>query len=417
MTVREKIRKIFGSRAFYIIFSLLASFTIWLYVAYVENPDVTVSVNNIKVEFLNKDYLTDKALIITKLNSNTVSLKFQGRRNTVSKLTGSSLKVTADLSEVKSSGIYQLPYTITYPIEISPSQLTITGRSFEYITVTVDSLVKKDIPVRASYDGGVAEGYQADPIEVSPTSISISGPKHIVSSVSYAAVTVMRQNISKTVEDELPITLMDENGNKVQSDNLILSQKTAHIVIPVDMVKSVPLTVNLTPGACADQTNTVCTVTPPDISLSGDAETLGSLNQIVLGTIDLSQFVTSTTQTFKIALPNGTTNLSGTTEATVEVTINGLDSKHLSATNIQVINISNGYTANILTTSLDVVLRGKAEALALVTPDRIRITADISDLGTSTGTYSVLAKVNIDGDTSGIGAVGEYKISVEILQS
>lgn len=414
---RDKIKKAFGSRTFYIIFSLLASFTIWLYIAYVENPDTPVSINNIKVEFINKDYLTDRSLVITKISPDTVSLRILGRRNAVSMLSNSNIKLTANLTEIKSAGEYKIPYSITYPPDINASSLIITRRSTVYITVTVDSLVSKEVPVKAIYEGGVAEGYQAEPAEVTPGTVTVSGPRNTVSKVAYAAVTVQRQNISKTVEEELQLALYDEDGKKIEDEALVLSQETAHVTIPVVMVKTVPLTVNLAPGASADQTNTIWTITPAEISLSGDAETLNSLNHILLGTIDLSQFLLSTTQTFKIAIPNGTVNLTGETEARVDVTINGLDSKHVNATNIQVINVANGYTANVITTSLDVLLRGKSAALDAILPENIRVTADLSDLGASTGIFSVLAKINVDGDTTGVGAIGEYRITVEILQS
>jgi YbbR domain-containing protein len=157
-------------------------------------------------------------------------------------------------------------------------------------------------------------------------------------------------------------------------------------------------------------------VTPSSISISGDAETLTNLNQIVLGTIDLSQFLNATTQTFKIALPNGTTNLTGTTEATVNVTISGLDSQHMNASNIQVSNVPAGYTATAVTANVDVVLRGKTDALLKITPDNVRIVADLSQLGETTGIYSVLAKVYVDGDMTGVGAIGEYKITVSIIK-
>lgn len=415
--LRDKIKKAFGSKTFYVIFSLLASFTIWLYIAYVENPDIPVNINNIKVEFINEDYLTDRSLVITKINPDTVSLRIQGRRNTVSMLSNSNIKLTANLTEIKSAGEYKIQYDIIYPPDINPSSLNITRRSTFYITVTVDTLVSKEVQVKAIYEGGVAEGYQAEPAEVTPGTITVSGPKNIVSKVAYAAVNVQRQNISKTVEEELQLALYDEDNQKIEEDALVLSQETAHVTIPVVMVKTVPLTVNLTPGACADHTNTVWAITPAEISLSGDVETLNSLNHILLGTIDLSQFLVSTTQTFKIAIPNGTVNLTGETEARVDVKINGLDSKHVTATNIQVINVASGYTANVITTSLDVLLRGRGAALEAVLPENVRVTADLSDLGSSTGIFSVLAKVYVDGDTTGVGAIGEYRITVEILPS
>lgn len=412
-----RVRRIFGSRAFYIVFSLLASFTIWLYVAYIENPDVAVNVKGIKVEFINQDYVTDRDLVITDSQTDTVSLRFTGKRNTVSKLTNTNLTATVDLADIKTTGVFQLAYTIVYPLDVNATSLMISNRSVDYISVTVDKLAEKDIPVKGTLDGGIAEGYQAEPIELNPNTVKVYGPQEILSRLSYAWVSVKRDNISKTFEDELPFTLFDEAGHEISSDSLTFSQDTIHVKIPVVMIKSVPLTVNLTPGAGANDTNAVCTITPSVITVSGDAEILNSLNQILLGTIDLSKFLNSTTEIFQIVLPNNTANLTGTTAATVTVTVSGLESEHLSATNIQVTNVKAGYTAEVVTQSLDVILRGTATELSKVTASNIRVAADLSDFDATTGTYSVLAKVYVDGALKNVGAVGEYKVTVKIRKA
>ena len=68
-----------------------------------------------------------------------------------------------------------------YPINVAESSVSVTARSADTIIVVVDNLVKKDIPVRGKYDGGVAEGYRAEPIEISPSVITVSGPQEIIS--------------------------------------------------------------------------------------------------------------------------------------------------------------------------------------------------------------------------------------------
>lgn len=416
MMLRERINRIFASRIFFIVFSVLASITIWLYVAYIENPDVAVNVKGVKVEVLNQDYVTDRDLVITAINTDTITIRFTGKRNTVSQLTNSNISTSVDLSEIKTTGVFQLPYTISYPLDVNPTTLSISSRSVDYITVTVDKLVKKEIPVRGTYDGGVAEGYQAEPIELTPTAITVSGPQEKIDKISYAWVSVHRENISKTVEDNLRYTLMDADGHEVLSDQLTFSQETIKVVIPVLMIKSVPLTVNLTNGASANELNTVVEITPSTISVSGDAETLNSLNQILLGTIDLTKILTSTTETFQIVLPNDTANLTGTLTATVVVTITGLESAHLTTTNIQTANVSPGYSAEIVTQRLDILLRGTAEELEDLTSSNISVVADLSNFENTTGTYSVLAKVYINGDAGNAGAIGDYKVTVTITK-
>jgi len=410
-TIKEKLSKAFSSRAFYIVFSLLASFAIWLYVAYAENPDVTAGISGIRVELRNSDYLTDRGLVVTYVSADTLSLRFVGKRNVVSILSKENITASVDLSEIKRAGTYSLPYTVRYPINVAESSVSVTARSADTILVVVDNLVKKDIPVRGVYDGGVAQGYRAEPMEISPSVITVSGPQAVISRVAYGWVKVLRENISKTVEESVPVLLMDENGEEVKSDFVTLSQNTVEVIIPVFMVKDVPLTVNITPGAGADERNTVVIITPSYVTLSGDAETLNALNKIVLGTIDLKSFAQSITQSFTIAIPNNTQNLTGTTEATVTVSVEGLETRRVTTTNIQMTNQTEGYHYAIVTLSLDVLLRGVPDELEAVEPDNVRVVADLSALGATVGTYTVPAKVYVDGKEN-VGAVGSYTVTV-----
>jgi YbbR domain-containing protein len=423
--VKEHIKKAFSSRVFYMVFSLLASVAVWLYVSYIENPDITVTVRNVKLELLNEDYLADKGLIITKINTDTVTLRFTGKRNIVTRLTDSNVTASVNLTEIKEKGVKYLGYTINYPIDINPSSF-VTAKSVDYITIAVDNLVSKEIPVKGSYDGGVAEGYQAEPMELTPSVITVSGPEEVLSEISYAWVPVLRENLSKTVDEKLLFTLMDISGHEVKSDKLSLNQDTVNVVIPVFKIKEIPLTVNLIFGAGSDLTNTDVKISPPVISVSGEAETLDEINQIPLGTgaVDTTKFLNAKTFEFPIVLPNGTKNLAGINEATVTVTINGLESIHVTTENIDVTNETPGYSAEVITKSLDLLIRGPAADIEKITPDEngntkipvsYRVVADLSELGNTVGTYSVLAKVYVDGDVD-VGAVGEYKVTVVITK-
>ena len=208
MMIKEKINNALRSRAFYIVFSILASFALWTYVAYIENPDVTVPVSGIKVEFVGEDSLTENDLIITGVDTDRVMLRFTGSRNNVSQLSSTNLTVTVDLSNVNVAGVNQLPYTVNYPDNVSASDIFISGASVDYITVTVEKLVKTTVAVRGAYNGGVEDGFEAEPLEFDPEEITVSGPESVISEISYAWIEIERDNLSKTLVIEMPYTLM-----------------------------------------------------------------------------------------------------------------------------------------------------------------------------------------------------------------
>ena len=141
------------------------------------------------------------------------------------------------------------------------------------------------------------------------------------------------------------------------------------------------------------------------------------MNKINLATIDLTDFSVSFTDTFTIPIDNELRNTTGVTEAKVTVEIVGLETRSFKVTNISQINLKEGYTANIITQSLDVTLRGTPEALEQIKDENIRAVADLSDLSESTGTYMPKVRIYVDGFTD-VGALkvngSDYTISVEI---
>ena len=140
---------------------------------------------------------------------------------------------------------------------------------------------------------------------------------------------------------------------------------------------------------------------------------LDGINKIVLDTIDLTQFSSSYTDEYVIPVDNNIKNLTGTSTAKVTVQVTGLTTKVFRISNISCINVSDGYEVEILSQSIDVTLRGREDDLGQLKDSSIRAVADLSDYKESNGTYMPVVKIYIDGFT-GVGALGENKISVEI---
>lgn len=253
----------------------------------------------------------------------------------------------------------------------------------------------------------------AGPFEFDPETITVSGPEDVISQISEALVVVRRENLQKTVSGMMKYVFIDENGNTIESEAIKVDTDTVSVTLPIYMIKDVVLSVGLIEGGGATSANTVVTVNPEVVMLSGDPAILSGINTITLGTIDISDFEYSYTNDYTIAIPNGVENLSGEIEATVTVTIKGLETKRILATRIEMINVPEGFTANAITTYKEVTIRGPAEIVELIDAHNIRIVADLSALGQTTGRYSVPARVDIDG-YSEAGAVGKYNIVVSL---
>jgi len=133
---------------------------------------------------------------------------------------------------------------------------------------------------------------------------------------------------------------------------------------------------------------------------------LGKLNQIVVATIDLSGFATSYEKTVTIPLENDLRNLSGVTEATVRVSVRGLATEKITATNITTTGTTR--SVEIMTT---VTVRAPEDVISQITAENVRVVVDLTNYKATSGTVAVPAKIYVDG-FSNAGAVGEYVVNV-----
>ena len=147
--------------------------------------------------------------------------------------------------------------------------------------------------------------------------------------------------------------------------------------------------------------------------VSGIQSDLEGLKEISLGDIDLSDVYGTNTFVKEIELAPELTNVSGITEVTVTVTIQGLATRTMKVDNIEIINTPSGYEAEAITKSCSILIRGPEEEVNKVTESQLRIVADLSNTDPSTGSRTVPVKVYLDG-SSEVGVVGDYSISVSL---
>lgn len=416
--MRKRFSAIFNTRAFYLVFSFITAVALWAYVGYGENEDEAVTVNGVLIEYINADDLAEHDLVLTNVDHTSVNLRLSGKRNTVLGLNNKNVSVVVDLAEIvehsATTGSYQLRCQVYYPDDIDSDDVSVAYSSSDYVSVTVEKLVTATLKIDAIYDGGPAEGYSAQPVELSEDHVTVSGPDSLISQIKKVEARFSAYDFSSEVKQDVPLTLLDSNGTPVATDDLSLEFSSVTAVIPVLMVKEIPLEISFTNCNSADygpSGNISYKIDPPTVTLSGDAEVLRDINVINLGTIDLMSFNLTYNDVMSIKIPNGVTNMTGTSTADVTVNISGVDITRLSVTTITYKNETNGLYYKIITQSLDVTLRGSEASLAAVAPNNIRIVADLAELGNATGIFSAPAKVYIDG-YSDVDATGTYKVTV-----
>ena len=414
MSTRSRMKKIYNSKACWMIVSLLASLAIWVYVTSVETDESKTTFRGVKVELVGEDILRDsKNLVVTDMDTSTVTVEVVGPRRIIGSLSSDQLVAQVDVSKLSRAAYTSQQYTIVYPDGTDTSKLSESRRTPETINFMVSAQTSKSIQVRGSFDGSLAEGYTAEMPVFEPSTITITGSEAYLKDVEYAWVTFGKENVDSTYSVETGFTLMDANNEPCSTTGISFSTDVVTATLPLLTLKEVNLDVNIIEGAGATKANTKITIDPVSVTLAGDSALLAGMNKIILATIDLTDFSSTFTETYTIPIDNELKNTTGITKATVTVEIVGLETKTFRVTNFSCINATEGYEADIITESKEITLRGTPEALAQIKAENIRAVADLTDYKESTGTYMPQVRVYVDGFTD-VGAIGENTISIEI---
>ncbi len=409
------------ANALYILISVLVAIAIWIYVDSSGNGgsayETTVSVENIPVEFYGEDtYLADKGLMLLDDTESTVSVEVSGSKTALMKLDVSAIRVRADVSDITATGTQSISWRVIFPTSFDSSNVSYKPKkpSTYAVSVNVGELYRKSVDVRCDIQGAVAEGYIAGEVQCQPNVLELRGQQAEVEKISYAKVVLPIDNIRETTTQTLTYKLYDENDREVDSVNVHPVTDRIQVVLPVNVIKELPLVINFVEAPGSRVANLDYTIEPLSVTVSGDAALLRDVDSIVLEeSFDLESFSGEATYNYQITLPDGCENLSGVTRATLKIRYKDLVTATVTTSRIEYENAPEGKTVTVLTSDLPVTLRGTSADVNAVTPEDVILLADLRDVSSASGSYTVPVEVRVD--TNGdVGVVGTYQIRITI---
>lgn len=398
-----------------ILLAMLISVFLWLYVVTVVDPNDTKVVYSVPVTYENMTSLTDNSLVMTSGQNATVTLKFYGRRSDLNDLTSESLTVTADVSRIKSEGEQNLSYTVTLPDSVSDNNVQLTERTPSRLTVDVERAVEKQVDVEVDISNEVADGYVADleAMKISPETITVFGPEAEVSRIDSARVSLDIGGVTETVDNSFPYQLVDSDGNAVDTTNFRCSADAVDVMLTVEKYKEIPLTLELKAGGGAKEKNVTVTLSPAYITISGPGAIVDAMDSVSIGTLDLASMTEMTeTKTYDITLPDNVTNVSGQNQVTARIVLNGLSTKTLEVENFSVSHKPDGLNVTIVTTTLEITIRGPSDEIEAISAKDLTVQGDLSDFSQA-GTYKIPVTVTSK-DFPGVGMIGSASITVTL---
>lgn len=399
-------------KVFYILLSVLIASMVWFYVN--NSEEVRINVHSVPVEFLNEDTtLADKGLMLVNGEEDvTVDLQLKVPRRLMFNFDTSQIRLVSDLSSVTYAGKQSVTFNILFPSSISTRDVSVESPTVRTVQVEIGELQKRNIEIRYKVIGNVAEGYIAGAVQLNPAELQIRGQQADIMQVSYAQVTLNIENATSTVVELLDYQLYDYTDQPITNKNIHPTSEQIQVTMPVMTVKDVPLKINFVETAGSRLESFTWSLSHDSITLSGDASQIASIDEIELGTLALEDLRADEVFNYDIPIPEGVNNLSGITSVTLTISASNVETREVEATSFSYENFNGSGEVTIVTSSLPVTLRGTAADLAVISDRQVRVIADLSDIAADSGSYTVPARIVVDGYD--IGAVGSYEVTVRI---
>lgn len=395
---------------------LVIAFGLWLYVVTVVSPESEANYYGIPVVFDGTSQLSDRNLMITSGTDVQVDLHLLGNRTDLNKLDKTNITILADLSYITEPGEHQVKCSISFPS--SAGAIEVLNQEPAYVTIQVSERAQKEVPVHINYTGSVPDNFSADVQNavLDHTTVSVSGPKEVVDQIEYAAITIDLTDRMDTIVETCRHTLCGADGQPIEDvSSITVNVSDIRLTVRVQQIKEVPLVIKVENGGGI--TKDMVTITPDrtTITLSGNRTDLESIQEIVLGTINLGELTEDTKMlTFDIVIPDNITNVTGASQVNVEIKMPEMETLTYQVTSFQLTGVPDGRYVEIKTETLLVKVRGPVELLKELDVSKIWVVVDCRNQTLLDNTHNTLiATVSVPG-VEGVGPIGEYRVTAYV---
>ena len=229
--------RVLESKWFYMVVSILLAVVFWSYVRTEQDVEQEFTLRGVPIQVTGENILENQNMTVAGLSQKTVSLRLSCPISVERQLSNRNVSVTVDVSRCSSAQDYELIYTINYPENVNPNNVQVLQRTPQRITVSVEQMYTSTYEIEFIHRGSVAPGYQSGTAVINPTLVTVSGPEDYVKQVNKVVAVLTQEELSSRFSGDLPLVLLDAEGNILTDLDVKLSATTAYVTLPVVVVK------------------------------------------------------------------------------------------------------------------------------------------------------------------------------------
>ena len=382
--------------------SVLIAVFMWFIVLNIENPiESRTFYSNLTIQNENAILDGDKTITnIDEIEDMQIRIRLRGKRLTLDNLQQSKeVSAYIDLSTI---GENYNGNEAVVSVKVKMPSISGEAVSVEYIspstvTLKVDDLVSKEIPVTLEETGEVAANKAVGSLTANPATITVFGPSADVDKASSIHGVVDVTDLEDDKNVEVTPAVYDAEGNVMQS--LILSDPTINVSVDMKDVKTVPIEGYVsgvtTEGYVVESVSTQ----PSTIDVMGEASDLENFDMVLINSVNVfGRSQTFTTDVYiSNYLPQGIDVKKGASEK-VQLTVNiGKQSEKEFTFNTKDVVFegydSSLYDVQVQEEDLTMTVSGNRENIGAFDPASLKYSVNLSGLEEGTHTVGVFCEL------------------------
>jgi YbbR domain-containing protein len=333
----------------------------------------------------------DPSLVLTNELPTNMDITVRAPRSVWESLATQDNAVRAIL-DLSGLGAGQHPVDIKVQMTLRPTQIVLQNP--KTVTVDLESLDTKPLPLTLALNGQPAAGYQAGDATLALKETTISGPASLVKQAMRAQVAVSLDGVRETIDEPAAVQVIDAKGDVIRG--LTINPETVQVKVPISQqggFRDVAVKVVVRGQIAAGYRLENISVFPPVVTVLGtSAAQVNALPGVVeTQPLDLQDAKQDISTRLALNLPKNIT-LIGAQTVQVQVSISPIQtSLTLQNQPINVNGLGAGLRADVFPQTVDVIVSGPLPVLDKLASQDVKVTVNLTDL--TPGTYQLKPEV------------------------
>ncbi len=417
MKIKFKLNDLFYNDKFLLFFSLLAALVVWLLVVVNVSEPTTRVIQGVKVN-IDSTVPSQFGLEVFGEKDFTVDVTVKGKKYQISPaaLSAEDIVVTAQTNNVDSAGNRTLQLKPEVPDGADYTITTISQKNIEVYfdtSKTVQMVIEPQV-IAVGFPI-VDEGYTSGNINLSETSVTVTGPSTEINRIEkVVARLALEKSLSSNKSADAEIVLLNDK-NKSDFKYVTLSKDKVVLTIPVLQTKELETVVAF--KNAPDNflvTPLKYTVSPSKDFFNISVDDYEKAVDYTIGTIDFKTLSPSNRVFTFLAEDVSISESSKTEEFSVSVDMSGIGQEYITYSSDK-FDVNNPDKKEYKLSGLNksVVVVGLQKDLDSITEENIKVEIDLSETDINEG-QSVTVPAVITVDNAGCWVYGTYFVEVSL---